>query len=69
VRKGTPEFQQLVQVCKTADVEPTTPEDKKYWHPVTDASAMIVMGAVPNATSLSSLANEAPDSPERPTND
>jgi hypothetical protein len=64
VRRGAPEFEQLVQLCKTEDVEPTDPEDKQFWHPVTDAKAMIVMGAVPNATSLTSLANEAWDSPE-----
>lgn len=64
VPKGSPEFAAIVDLIKPKDSAPTDPQDLKFWHPVTEAGAMIVMGAVPNAASLSSLAESAMDDPK-----
>lgn len=65
VPKGSPEFSEILRIVSPEqDAPPTDPEARKYWHPLKEAAAFIVMGAVPNAMSLTSLAQKAMDDPE-----
>lgn len=63
VSKGTAEFNAIVATIGDKDVPPTDRDDRQYWKPVREAPAMIVMGAVPSASSLSALAEKAMDDP------
>jgi hypothetical protein len=59
VPKGSPEFDQIVRVTRRKDQRPTDPMAAASWKPMTEAEAVIVMGAVQNAISVSSLANKS----------
>jgi hypothetical protein len=60
VNKGTAEFGELLQVCRPyAPARPTDVEEAKAWKDLGDAESFIVMGEVPNAKTLSSLATQA----------
>ncbi|HVC15567.1 MAG TPA: DUF4157 domain-containing protein, partial [Acidimicrobiales bacterium] len=63
VAKGTAEFAEIINLISSKDVPSDDPLIRQGWRPVSEAGAIIVMGAVPNATSLSSLAEQAMDDP------
>jgi hypothetical protein len=61
VSNGSGEFGELLQVVRPyapAKPDPNTP-NADLWHDVAEASSFIVMGEVPNAKTLTSLATEA----------
>ncbi len=64
VKKGTAEFDDLLKTCLPKDARPTDPDAAASWKPLTDAGAFIVMAAVPNASSLTSLAEKAQNDPD-----
>jgi hypothetical protein len=60
VTKGTAEFGELLQVCRPyAPARPNDEQEAALWKDLGDAESFIVMGEVPNAKTLSSLATQA----------
>lgn len=64
VKKGTPEFAELVATCQHKQppapvIDPNAMDQTQYWKPLAQAESFVVMSEVPNATSMQGMAENA----------